>query len=261
MQTDNQIANNSTVDKKWFQRWWGILIITIVTIIIIFLVYFLTLVYNEYQNISNGLGTPSNSFEDFINSKEKISQTSPYLNYNDDPYLGSPQAKVKIIEFGDFQCPFCKEEFLVIRKIAIDYGDQVQIIFRDFPLTSIHPLAQKAAEAAGCAQAQDQFWPYHDKIFLNQENLSEDNFLMFANELNLNLAQFQTCLNSGSREAEVKNDYQDGQALGISGTPSLIINNTLIEGGLTEQQFQILIEYFLTSQTESDSETGLNNNN
>jgi len=231
--------------KLWYFHWWGVLIIILIILFLIFLVYFSFLVYNEYQNIKGGGLTNSQSLEKFLKEQKIIDPTDKRLDFSDDPYLGNPQAELKIIEFGDFQCPYCRETFPVIRKIANEYEEQIQLVYRDFPLSEIHPEAQKAAEAAGCATKQGKFWPYHDKLFLNQENLKENDLLKYAQELNLNVNQFRSCLITGQQTAEIQKDYQDGKSLGIKGTPTFFINGIMIAGSLNEQQFKAIIDYLL----------------
>lgn len=141
---------------------------------------------------------------------------------------GDSLAKVTIVEFSDFQCPYCKIASEEINTILPQYKD-VRFVFRQFPLSS-HPLAQKAAEAAEAAGAQnkDKFWEMHDKIFSNQSSLTEDSFEKFATELGLNVNQFKQDLSSGKYKDLTTKDYQDGIKVGVQGTPSFYINGKKI---------------------------------
>lgn len=241
MKINDEINLTKDHKKPQYFKWWMIFII----LLFIYLVYLGFLVYNEYQNIQNSNFSSLSSLKKFLQQQKTYDQNDERLDFSDDPFLGNPQAKVKIIEFGDFECPFCREAFPIVRKIADFYDEQIQLIYRDFPLSEIHPEAQKAAEAAGCAFKQGKFWPYHDKLFLNQENLKENDLVKYAQELNLNVSQFNSCLLGRQQMAEVQKDYQDGKSLGISGTPTFFINGMMIAGVLNEEQFKAIINYLL----------------
>ena len=152
---------------------------------------------------------------------------------DDDPSLGNKNAPVTIVEFSDFQCPYCSrfrtQTFDQIKEQYIDTG-KVRFVYRDFPLSSIHPIAQKASEASECADEQNKFWEYHDKIFLNQPSLSVDSLKLWAKELSLDIAKFNSCLDSGKYANEVKKDLSDATKVGGQGTPYFLIGNTQLSG-------------------------------
>ncbi|HLD07246.1 MAG TPA: DsbA family protein [Candidatus Nanoarchaeia archaeon] len=164
---------------------------------------------------------------------------------DDDPALGKENAPVTIVEFSDFQCPFCSrfrtETFDQIKSQYIDTG-KVRFVYRDFPLTSIHPQAQKAAEASECADEQGKFWEYHDQIFLNQQLMSIDSYKAWAQELGLDSKKFSDCLDSGKYASEVSNDLNDGAAAGGRGTPYFLVGNTPVSGAVPFSVFQQAIE-------------------
>jgi len=143
----------------------------------------------------------------------------------DDPFKGEENAEVMIVEFSDFQCPFCSrfytQTFSSIEENYVDTG-KVKSVFKDFPL-GFHQNAQKAAEAAECADEQGKFWEMHDKIFENQQTIGVDDLKQFAKDLELNTAEFDSCLDKGDMESEVKSDMVDGQKTGITGTPGFLI--------------------------------------
>ena len=165
---------------------------------------------------------------------------------DDDPVLGKNNAPLTIIEFSDFQCPYCKrfrdQTFDLIKENYIDTG-KVKLVYRDFPLSSIHPMAQKAAEASECADEQGKFWEYHDKIFAGQSSLSIDNLKQWANDLGLDTAKFNSCLDSGKYESEVKNDLSDGSAAGGRGTPYFLVGNTALSGAYPFDSFKQAIDF------------------
>jgi protein-disulfide isomerase len=112
------------------------------------------------------------------------------------------------------------------------YGDKIRFVYRDFPLTSLHQYAEKAAEASECADDQGKFWEYHDLLFANQSALDVDSLKSYAAQLGLDTAKFNDCLDSGKQTAEVQKDAQDAQSYGATGTPAFFINGLLVSGAL-----------------------------
>ncbi len=159
-----------------------------------------------------------------------------------DPFKGSKQAKVTIVEFSDFQCPFCARVGPTLKQIESTYGDKVQIVFRDFPLTSIHPLAQTAAEAANCATEQGKFWEYHDRLFENQAALQPDALKKHAAELGMDAGQFNACFDGGKYREDVMKDMQDAQRLGVTGTPAFFVNGRFLSGAQPFEAFAQIID-------------------
>lgn len=160
---------------------------------------------------------------------------------DDDSVKGSPDAPVTIIEFSDYECSFCQRfyegTYQQIKENYIDTG-KVNLVYRDFPL-NFHQNAQKAAEAAECAGEQEMYYEMHDKLFGEGVEGGTDTFKKYAQEIGLDQEQFDACLDSGAMRNEVKNDLEDGQKLGISGTPSFIINGELVVGA---QPYSVLSE-------------------
>lgn len=166
---------------------------------------------------------------------------------DDDPSLGNPEAAVTVIEFSDFQCPFCRRFWVdTLPKIKTNYIDagKIRFVYRDFPL-SFHESAKIAAESGECADDQGKFWEMHDAIFREQETqaeLSKDNLSAWAKNIGLDMARFNECLNAGTHSAEVDKDFADGQAAGVSGTPTLFINGKIIVGAQPYSEFEKAIE-------------------
>jgi len=167
------------------------------------------------------------------------------IETTDDPFRGGIDANVVIVEFSDFQCPFCFESFPVIREIEQEYGDQIKIIYRDLPVSDIHPDAQKAAEAGECAHEQGNFWAMHDKMFINQSDLGVPALKKYAAEIGLNQVRFDNCLDNSSYAAEVNEDYWDGVAAGATGTPTFFINGTKWEGAIKFDDLKLIIDELL----------------
>jgi protein-disulfide isomerase len=170
------------------------------------------------------------------------------VSLDDDPVKGSQNAKVTIVEFSDFQCPFCQRFFLqTLPQIEEKYikTGKVRFVYRDFPLTSIHPYAQKAAEAAECAYEQGKFWEYHDILFQKQSEwvvAGESKFKEYAQQLGLDTQKFNQCLDSGKYANEVQKDYNDGLKYGVSGTPTFFINGIEVVGAQPYNVFEQIIE-------------------
>lgn len=170
---------------------------------------------------------------------------------DDDPMLGNADAPVTMIEFSDFECPFCARFFQQtlpqIKEQYIKTG-KVQFVYRDFPISSIHSNAEKAAEAGECADEQGKFWEYHDLIFSRQDQMSVANYKRWAAELKLDTARFDSCLDSGKYADEVAKDFSDGQAAGVSGTPTFFINGQRVVGALPFEQFQRVLDAALAGR-------------
>ena len=170
------------------------------------------------------------------------------VSADDDPVLGEKDAPVTIIEFSDFQCPFCERFYSqTLEQIKTNYIDtgKVKLIYRDFPLDSIHPMAQKAAEAAECADEQGKYWEYHDKLFQNQEEwvtTGISKLKEYAKGLSLDSSKFDKCLDDGKYADEVKKDFQDGAQAGVQGTPSFFINGKQLSGAQPFAAFQQAID-------------------
>ncbi|PIN73569.1 disulfide bond formation protein DsbA [Candidatus Woesearchaeota archaeon CG10_big_fil_rev_8_21_14_0_10_45_16] len=169
------------------------------------------------------------------------------VSADDDYVLGNPDATVTIIEFSDYQCPFCgrfhQETLPSIRSKYIDTG-KVNLVYRDFPL-SFHPMAEPAAIAANCAGEQGKYYEYHDLIFANQAVLSESALGQWAQQLGLNTADWNTCRNDPAQKAEIQKDLMDGTAAGVQGTPSFFVNGVMVSGAQPYPVFEQLIEQML----------------
>ncbi len=146
------------------------------------------------------------------------------------PAQGPADAPVTIVEFSDFECPFCGQVVPTLRQIKEHYGDKVRLVFRQFPLTSIHPHSQKAAEAAICALQQGKFWEMHDAMFGDQKALEVPDLKKKAATVGLDTAKFDQCLDSGQSADRIKDDERAGTLVGVSGTPAMFINGRSLSG-------------------------------
>lgn len=170
------------------------------------------------------------------------------VSLDDDPSLGDPDAPVVVVEFSDFECPFCgRFRQDTLDQIMDNYGDDILLVYRDFPLSSIHPRAQKSAEAAECADDQNAFWDYHDLLFANQSALDDASLISYAEQLDLDVDQFTTCLTSGEKTDEVLADFNDGRSYGVTGTPTFFINGVRVVGAQPYLSFEQVIQQELDS--------------
>ena len=163
---------------------------------------------------------------------------------DDDAVKGDANAPVTIIEWSDFECPFCERFYTQtlpsIQKEYIDTG-RVKFVYRDFPL-DFHQNAQKAAEAAECADEQGKFWEMHDLLFENGVSGGVSAFKKYASDLGLDTGKFNDCLDSGKMASEIAKDLQDGARAGIRGTPGFIINGQLVSGAQPFENFKQIID-------------------
>jgi protein-disulfide isomerase len=165
------------------------------------------------------------------------------VSVDDDPALGPEDAPVTIVEFADFQCPYCATfNTQTLPQILSNYGDRVRFVYRDFPLTSLHANALKAAEASECADDQGAYWKYHDLLFQNQSALDDASLKGYAASLGLDTATFDDCLDSDKQQSEIQKDFQDGNTAGVQGTPSFFVNGMPLVGAQPYSAFQAAIE-------------------
>ena len=173
------------------------------------------------------------------------------VSVDDDAFIGNERAKVTIVEFSDFQCPFCRTfwngAYQQIKKEYIDTG-KARFVYRDFPL-SFHPAAMPAAQASQCAKDQGKFWEMHDKMFSEQEKLGQgtiqfgvSDIKKWASQIGLDTNKFNQCLDSEKYKLEVEKDMADGSAYGVSGTPTLYINGNPVVGAQPFLVFKEIIE-------------------
>ena len=167
------------------------------------------------------------------------------VSLDDDPSIGNSDALVTIVEFSEFQCPYCgrfrKDTF---KQLLDKYGDKIRFVSRDFPLTSIHPEALPAAEAAQCIYEQDQnkYWDFADVLFQNQTSLSSDFYKQTASQVGADMASFETCVSTNASRQEISKDFDDGRGYGVQSTPSFFVNGKPLIGAQPIDAFVQLID-------------------
>jgi protein-disulfide isomerase len=157
------------------------------------------------------------------------------------PQRGPLDAKVTIVEFSDFQCPFCGRLAPILKQVLAAYPTQVRLVYRNMPLSSLHPDALNAAEAAVCAESQGKFWEMHDLLFAEQNSLSIDALKEKAKRVGLDTKQFDACLDSGNSRDAVNADAEAGAELGLAATPSSFVNGRFVNGAATFERWSAII--------------------
>lgn len=216
-------------------RWWFKLGVVILTLYIFFIIFNLISRYTQAPIVLSNVQP-----EQFVSHRvvdPRLVQLS-----SSTPTWGNPKAKVVIVEFGDFQCPFSRSEFSIIREVMEKYQDQIFFIWRQFPITNLHDRALETAEASICAEEQGRFWPFHDQVFLHQDNLSSEALLAYAERAGLVLPDFIKCMASHKTRAVIATDVQVGLDNSIKGTPTFFINGTPAAGVLPKVFWEQVIE-------------------
>jgi protein-disulfide isomerase len=147
-----------------------------------------------------------------------------------DHFRGPADAPVTLVQYGDFECPYCGKSHGILHELLEDLGPQLRLVFRHFPLASIHPHAEMAALAAEAAGAQGKFWEMHDLLFENQMALEDEDLLRYAEDVDLEMAEFQEALLSGKYLPHIKDDFLSGVRSGVNGTPTFYINEVRHDG-------------------------------
>jgi len=174
----------------------------------------------------------------------------PVLNVSadDDPWIGTADAPVTIIEFSDFECPYCKRSVPILKEILAKYPGKLKLVYRDFPGPN-HQQARSAAEAAQCAAEQGRFWEYHDALFTRQSPVTGWNFLSIAEDLGLHQSPFDACMKENRYREEVLKDVRDGLKLGVTSTPTFFINGRPLVGARPLADFQAIIDTLLNQRS------------
>jgi protein-disulfide isomerase len=181
-----------------------------------------------------------------------VTQQAEFRRYDiptgDSYAIGPADAPITIVEFSDYQCPFCRRwHDEVYGPLLAAYPGKIRLVYRHFPLTSIHPDAMSAAEAAMCAGEQDAYWPFHEKLFSN-ESLGSNTYLQYAQELGLNMNSFESCMNDRKYQQAVDADLNFAVDLGIRSTPTFFINGLAIVGAQPLDVFKQVIDKELAGE-------------
>lgn len=196
---------------------------------------------------------------EFAKSLKSMAKVSVYLDPPppfrahvgmEGPSRGPSDALVTIVEFEDFQCPFCKKAQETIQQVLARYKDRVRLVHRDFPLQPLHPASLKAHEAGRCAEAQGKFWEYRDLLYKNAPSAGLEQLASYASQLLINVNDFRKCLDSEKFKAAVQKDEDEGARLGVQGTPAFFINGRLLSGAQPESEFSRMIDEELDKRAQ-----------
>lgn len=229
------MINSEPQPIKWYKTWWGLSLIAITAIIVVLFLAFAIYVFYLANKIKSG---------DISQQISQMLQPGPYQMENDtSPWTGSANPKLTIVEFGDFNCPFCKKSYSTIREISHQYKDEVKIIFRHYPLTQENSL--DLALASECSNEQNLFWHMHDKFF--QTTNPGEKINLIAKQIGLDLEQFNTCFTQKKYLNKIRLDVLDAQKAEIKGTPTWFINGHKFEGEIPRDAFLQVIEVLLSN--------------
>jgi len=235
----NNIENSSvetdiiTNAKPFYKKWWFWIVIVGVIFFIVWICASILFAYIASKNQINSIA-----------DVDKVVSDYQLIYTTDDPNLGNPQAGIQIVEFSDFQCPYCAQAHTIMRELLNKYPNNFYYIYRDFPLEDIHPQARLAAEAAACAHEQQKFWPYHDLLFNDQSKLELGNLLNYATQVGIDSENFTDCLKSGKYQSEVKKDQADGLAANVTATPTFFVNGEKIEGVISLEDWEKILTIY-----------------
>ena len=198
--------------------------------------------------------------EEFVDRLKKANQVTLALEplrtnveVAGQPSKGPAQAPVIIVEFSDFQCPYCKNFTDTLYRVLKDFSPDVRLVFRQLPLSEIHPLAEKAGEASLCAQEQGKFWEMHDLMFKDQANLKVEDLKAKAAGLGLDAAAFNSCLDSGKYAQTIRQDIRNGALAGVSGTPAAFINGRFFGGARPYDELAAMVKEELQKKAANSS--------
>lgn len=191
---------------------------------------------NSIDSTVSQLKDENRSLQAALNPNNELDLPSYVENVSidDDPSIGTQGAPITIVEFADYQCPYCSQMVSQVEDLLSDYEGQILFVYRDFPLEDIHADAFKAAEAANCANDQDKYWEMHNLLFANQAKLDIESVRDYAASLGLNLENFDACLSSDKYVEEIRNDISDGLSYQVRGTPTYFVNGYRVPGASIE---------------------------
>lgn len=232
--------------KPWHKRWWGRTLIVFLVLAAVSTLYLGFKVAISVANIQQGkIFSPSTgnwvTEETFKQNQQDLAD----IQTGDDPWLGSDQPLIYVVAYESMSCPYCKENQADIRKMIAKFGSVVRYIAKDFPTEGLHPNVMDAHLAAACANEQGSYWEYRDILYQNQGEFEKANLKKWAKQLGLNESQFNKCLDDEKYLQEIRADFASGAQAGVVGTPSYIINGTLIPGEIPFNIWEEVIGFIL----------------
>jgi protein-disulfide isomerase len=232
--------------KRWFTKWWGIVIIIFSVLILMLIINFISLIYRYKKAIELGEIIVPNIIGQYSeieggNSNFEITVTRSELESGNNPSLGADNPIMTIVEFSDFNCPYCAFSYPAIKQFVLENDEKVKVIFKDLPLGDFD-----SALAANCAFEQNRFLDMHDKLFYYQENISDDVIMSIAESIRLDMDSFKNCYDTERYRDEIQGDLALGVRAGVEGTPTIFINGEKFAGVIPKsilEQVLYAIEY------------------
>lgn len=236
--------------STWYKRPSGIILLCLLVLIVLAGIGFVGMVgyyslkinQGEEQEFTREIGGLSKDARLANTNAPKAVTTGDILSVisSDNPSKGKETAPVTIVMFIDFECPYSKSSHDIFNQLLKQYGSSIKVIFKHFPISSIHPQATNAALAASCAHEQKKFWEYYDVLF-NEETLTDETYEKAALSVRINMNQFRTCYTTQKNLKTIEEDVQNGITLGVQGTPTYFVNAQKIEGVPTLEQWNTII--------------------
>jgi protein-disulfide isomerase len=220
--------------KRWYKRWWGILLISLWLLILAFVVWFLVIYFDISSNVARGEYDPrllNTAVEPEYEMAEFIDLSGPRIGLRDAP--------IQIVEFGDFLCPVCQRSYSVVRELTVKYPDKVAVYWRDYPVTDL--TAIDLAKGAECAHQQDKFWPMHDRLFQMQGLVDYTNLMQLARQIGLDEDKFYQCFEDQQSLEKIKQDFFAGEDLKIAGTPTFLVNGYKLQGHVPMEAWEQIL--------------------
>ena len=177
-----------------------------------------------------------------MRSQPRPSSLSPPVSEKRDHILGPADAPVTLLEYGDYECPYCVQAHIAVGKVRAHFGDELRFAFRNFPMSQVHPHAARAAEAAEAAGAQGLFWEMHDTLYENEDALDDESLYEYAELIGLDVSEFVRALTGGVYAPRVREDFLSGVGSGVNGTPTFFINGGRHDGPWDVESLIIAIE-------------------
>lgn len=221
------------------------------------MIFFVHKIYQNYVAIRAGEADPlwqrqlKSTVSRSVSNPQVTEQDIAKVASVDGAQLGNASATLKIVEFLDFDCPYCQSSFAPVRELMELYKDRVHFTARDFPVVELHPDAMAASLAARCAKEQGKYWAYHDALFLDQTRREDADFLRLAREIGLEPAGFETCYRQKRYINVVNQDIADGLRAGVQGTPTFFFNGIRVQGSLDRAMLEAIIQQFILAGTTS----------
>ncbi|HSR89311.1 MAG TPA: DsbA family protein [Candidatus Udaeobacter sp.] len=237
---------------RWYQTGWGVALLGLGGLVLFVVLAFGAITVKFWWQIKHGQGSllqqqvygGFTALQGGNQSQEKIDRS--VLEKGDFPYLGNPNAPITIVVFGDFRCPFTKEVWPTMERLANQYGYKIKLIFRNFPAKSLHPGTDKLSQIAVCAYEQGKYWKTHNYLFAQQDalpvTLSPTDIANLASQNDLDLDKLQKCLTNNQTATKVNRDYADGYRFGVGGTPTFFINGQKTQGVVPWEAWEKLVK-------------------